>query len=320
MFMFKKIIAFGLCGVMALGLVACGEKAPEVTEDPTVNETPSDTTKPDETKPVEVDLDSLDYDGWIAHLFASEVRISEVKITYTKVEEGTPRAEWIEGKDGEEGYWAISRRSGVLDDGTAIEEIDPTHEALFRSYKDANGVIYSHSSEIYPEDGSAQPQYIHVIEEKLYMRGMTFLAEYFATQNPEPEAPVLTDILFNEDTGRITVKVTGLYPDRMDGVIVHIYDENYNSLSVETFENIDGTYTLEFIDKGECVNIAVCSYYETESGDRIASTTSNVRMVPNKYYQDYVKAAQDAYNEMDHYVDENAVAPQQPDGEAESNN
>lgn len=318
--MFKKIIAFALCGVMVLGLAACGNKNVEdPTTEPTVNENPTDTPSNPTEKP-EVDLDSLDYDGWVAHLFASEVRINDVKVTVTKVDEGTPRAEWFEGENGEEGYWAITRRSGVLDDGTAIEEIDPIDDMTYRSYKDANGVIYNHSSETFEDEEATILKNVFVIESELFKRGMAFLSEYNANLNPEPSAPVLTGVYFNDDTNKIVVEVTGLFPDQMEGVIVRVFNDKYEVVSVETFNNLEGVYTLEYIDKGECTQIAVCSYYiAANNGDTIVSAPSNMRMVPNKYYQDYIIAKQDRYDSGDHYVDPDVIAPEQPGNEATNN-
>lgn len=318
--MFKKIIAFALCGVMVLGLAACGNKdVKDPTTEPTVNENPTETPNTPTDKP-EVDLDSLDYEGWMKHLFESEMRISDVKVTVTKVEEGTPRAEWFEGENGEEGYWAITRRSGVLDDGTAIEEIDPIDEMTFRSYKDANGVVYTHSSETFEDADATILKNVFVIEAELFKKGMMFIAEYQSNINPEPSAPVLTGIYFNDDTNKIVIEATGLFPDQMDGIIVRIFNDKYEVVSVETFENLDGTYTLEYIDKGECTQIAICSYYmSTKNGEQVISAPSNMRIVPNKYYQDYIVAKQDMYDNADHYVNPDVIAPEQPGNEATNN-
>lgn len=296
--MFKKIIAFALCGVMVLGLAACGNKnVDDPTTEPTVNENPTDTPSNPTEKP-EVNLDSLDYEGWVEHLRNSERRIQDVKITYIPANEGDPRAEWVEGKDGQEGYWAFSRRSGVFEDGTAVEEIDPTSDMIYRSFKDANGVIYSHSSEAFAEDGSPDPLYVYVIEESLFIRGMEFIAEHYASLNPEPTAPVLTNVYINDDTHKIVVEADGLFPDQVEGVIIRVLNENYEVIATEQFDNIEGKYMLSFIDKGECTQIAICSYYTASNGDTIVSAPSNMRIVPNKYYQDNIINMKNEHDEV----------------------
>lgn len=293
--MSKKIIAIAL-GVVVLaaaifGVVALVNKGNE-PENPPVGEPPETT----ETTEPTVDLSKLDMDGWTQHLMNSERRMVDIEITYEPCKETDYGAVLIENEDGSTS-WAVPRYKGVFEDGTKVWEIERKDAMVHKCYEDENGVIYAHSSETIPDE-KFPDFHVFLIEYDLFTQGMKWMADYYLNVHPQPDVPVLTNVMLNEDTHKIVVKVDALLEGHVEGVVVLILDENYEVIGEEQFDNLSGTYTLNYIDKGECTQIAVCSYYMTDDMGRIQSNMSNVRIVPNKYYQDFIVGLYDEYEKQ----------------------
>lgn len=291
--MSKKIIAIAL-GVVVLaaaifGVVALVNRGNE-PENPQVGEPPVESTEPT------VDLSKLDFDGWSSHLMQSERKMIDVKTEYEPAKEGDRGAILKENEDGTTS-WVIPRYSGVFEDGTKVWEIEQKDPQVHKCYEDENGVIYAHSSETIPDEKFPN-FYIFLIEYDLFTQGMQYMAEYYNSLHPEPDIPVLTNVILDEDSHKIVVKVDALLDSFVEGVVVQIMDENYKVIGEEQFDNLSGSYTLNLIDKGEFIAIGVCSYYMTEDMGRIQSGMSNVRVVPNKYYQDFIIGLYDEYEKQ----------------------